>query len=298
MNLATENRPPRRDVPWSRKLHEARVASAPLEALVEEPYLTEFMRLVREGAGTLDIPEASVETCYTRPIAAYDALVEREVRRVVLHRESLNKLLERFVGSAERILDVGCGTGATTAAMALSEVIGAREIVGVDPNEHSLAAARVRARGHGLTEPRVRFQAIAPRPPLPFDDGSYDLTVCVSVIEYLPTHEERRRFAADLVRVTRPGGHVLLITPNPLRLRDYHTGRFFGDWRREGGFPWASPPWDLAKLLPDCDLLDVRAYQIENGLRRLGLSLRVPPRWAFVGHALPWQKILVRKRAS
>jgi len=42
--------------------------------------------------------------------------------RVELHRESLNPLLERFVARAPRILDVGCGTGATTVAMALSDV--------------------------------------------------------------------------------------------------------------------------------------------------------------------------------
>ena len=261
-----------------------------------EPHKSELERLIREGAGTLDIPRAPAETAYTRPIAAYDALVERELSRVALHCRSLNRLLEEHVGRVDRILDGGCGTGATTVAMALSEVLDARELVGVDPNEHSLAAARVRARAHHVDPGRIDFAPIEPNEPLPFGDATFDLTVCVSVIEYLHEPSERQRLVTELERVTRSGGHVLLITPSPFRLRDYHTRRLLGDWRREAGYPWASPPWQLAAMFGASDRIDVRAHQLESGLERRGVSLDVPAPLAFLASALPWQKLLVRKR--
>jgi len=83
---------------------------------LKEPYLSQFVERVRGGAGTQDIHDADSHTAYAVTIAAHDALVEREVERVDLHRASLCPLLEATVGSADRILDVGCGTGGTTVA--------------------------------------------------------------------------------------------------------------------------------------------------------------------------------------
>jgi SAM-dependent methyltransferase len=261
-----------------------------------EPHKSELERLIREGAGTLDIPRATADTAYTRPIAAYDALVERELSRVAVHCQSLNQLLEAHVGAVDRVLDVGCGTGATTVAMALSEGLSARELVGLDPNEHSLTAARVRARAHHIDPQRIRFSSIEPQAPLPFTDGRFDLTVCVSVIEYLHAPRDRQRLVSELERVTRPGGHLLLVTPSPFRLRDHHTQRLIGDWRRTAGYPWASPPWQLAAMFRASDRVDVRRHQLESGLGRRGLPVRVPAPLGFLANALPWQKMLMRKR--
>lgn len=265
---------------------------------MKEPYRSQFAELIRHGAGTLDIHDAEVETKFTIEIEAPDALIEREIERVEVHQNSLNALLEAFVGRVDRILDVGCGTGATTVAMALSPGLSANEVIGVDPNDHSIEAALVRARGYHLTEDRCWFRTIGVGEPLPFEDESFDLTTCVSVIEYVHRIEDRQALIAELERVTRPGGHILLITPSPFRLRDYHTSRFFGDWRRDDGYPWASPPWQLQRMFTRSEFIPVRAHQIENGLKKRGVPASwIPHRAAsLAGWALPWQKLLARRQ--
>lgn len=265
---------------------------------MKEPYRSQFVELIRRGAGTLDIHDAEVETRFTIEIEAPDVLIEREIERVELHQSSLNALLEAFVGRVDRILDVGCGTGATTVAMALSHGLSASEVIGVDPNAHSIEAAVVRARGYHLPEDRCGFRIIGVGEPLPYEDESFDLTTCVSVIEYVHRIEDRHALVAELERVTRPGGHILLITPSPFRVRDYHTNRFFGDWRRAGGYPWASPPWQLQRMFTRSEFIPVRAHQIENGLKKRGVPASwIPHRAAsLAGWALPWQKLLARRQ--
>jgi len=264
---------------------------------MKEPFRAQFAELIRRGAGTLDIPESTADTSFTKEIEAPDELIQREIGRVDVHRASLNVLLEALVGSARRVLDVGCGTGATTVAMALSSRLGAEQVVGLDPNPRSIEAAVVRAKGYDLDEARCSFQHVAAGAPLPFDDETFDLTTCVSVIEYVPTVEKRMAFAGELKRVTRPGGHILLVTPSPFRLRDYHTHRLAGDWRRVDGYPWASPPWQLESMFDGCRIIPTRAHQIRAGLGKRNVPAEwLPERLAnLAGWALPWQKILAQK---
>lgn len=264
---------------------------------MRQPHLDEFKELVRRGAGTLDIHDANSESSYTVSIEAYDELVEREVGRVDLHLRSMVPLLEAHVGRAARILDVGCSTGGTAVAMALSEKLAAEVIIGVDPNEESLVAARVRAQMHDVAD-RVSFETTRPGAPLPFDDASFDLVICVSVLEYVHRLDDRRALVDEMKRVVRPGGHILLITPSPFRLRDYHTKRILGDLRRRDGYPWSSTPAQLEKMLDGCDITWMRAWQIGHGLRKLGVPVgELPEQLGFLGLALPWQKVLARKRS-
>lgn len=267
----------------------------PNEAM-QEPYLSQFRRLIRNGAGTLDIQDGQTGSSYTLPATADEALIDREVDRVRVHRESICRLLEAYAGPSPRVLDVGCGTGATTVAVSLSPGLDAREVVGVDPNASSIGAAEVRAKGHGVSGDRISFRTIVAGDPLPFDVDSFDLTLCVSVIEYLATPESRHVFARDLLRVTRPGGTVCLVTPNPFRLQDYHTGRWFGDWRRQEGYPWASRPAEIRDMFRGCAVRFLRGEQLAHGLTRRGVpGAPLLGRLGILAHLLPWQKVLVRK---
>lgn len=55
--------------------------------------------------------------------------------------------------------------------------------------------------------------------PLPFPDGHADVTTCIEVIEHL---ENQFALVRELMRVTKPGGLVIVTTPNVLSL----TSRF------------------------------------------------------------------------
>lgn len=94
-----------------------------------------------------------------------------------------------------RVLDVGCGTGGNRA---LLEEFG--EVWGVDS-----AASAVRF-AHDRGWPRVILGSATD---LPVPDASFDLVTALGVIEHVPDDE---RMLRELHRVTKPGGHILLMT--------------------------------------------------------------------------------------
>jgi SAM-dependent methyltransferase len=268
------------------------------ETSLIEPYQSQFAELVRRGAGTQDIHDARVESDYTLTVPAYDALVEREIGRVALHQASLCPLLEKFIGKVDNVLDVGCSTGGTAVAVALSPILQPTQVIGLDPNQLSLEAARVRALGYELSPARLSFQHITPGESLPFADGSFHLTLCVSVLEYVSTLEGRRQLAEEIHRVTRRGGYIFLATPNPFRFRDYHTKRWFGDFIRREGYPWSCTPRQLRKLFRGCVRVPLSAYLVRQAIKKLKIPSSLVPSLlcAAMGWTLPWQKLLFRKR--
>lgn len=106
------------------------------------------------------------------------------------------------IASGERVLDVGCGSGAVTREIARR--VGSRGLaVGVDPSLALLTVARELAQGAGVGD-RVEFrEGNALR--LPFPDNSFDAVVCVTVLSHVPRGEAA---IPELVRVLRSGGRL------------------------------------------------------------------------------------------
>ncbi len=83
------------------------------------------------------------------------------------------------VGSARRILDLACGTGAT--AIACLRVMPAEsELVGVDASEAMVSVARAQ-----VQDPRCRFE-VAPASDLSPVEGEFDCAVCNAAIWQFP----------------------------------------------------------------------------------------------------------------
>ena len=82
-------------------------------------------------------------------------------------------------------------------------------MVGVDLAENLLALARSKAKERGLTN--IEFRA-GDMTQLPFDDGSFDVVVCVFGIFFVPDMEAALR---ELKRVLRSGGKVAITTWGP-----------------------------------------------------------------------------------
>lgn len=210
-----------------------------------------------------------------------------------MHARSLCIPLSRRVGTTRRILDVGCGTGGTTIALALSD-LEPDEVVGLDASALAVDAARVRAQGHGLTPPKVAFVHVAAGAMFPFAAGCFDMVTCVSVLEFVSTAGGREALMAEMLRVLKPGGHLYVATPNPLKVRELHSRRWFGNLRHTGGFPWASSARSLRRMLPGCEVQSMLRDRMatHRHLRRLAWAA---PALAWV---MPWQRLLARKSAG
>jgi SAM-dependent methyltransferase len=116
-------------------------------------------------------------------------------------RADLAEHVRRFVQPSgdERALDAGTGTGAL--AFALSPHV--REVVAVDRAPELLAEARARASPF----PNVTFvEGDATR--LELESASFDIAGCARTLHHVHRPE---LVVAELARLTRPGGHVLVI---------------------------------------------------------------------------------------
>ncbi|MEU8006477.1 class I SAM-dependent methyltransferase [Catellatospora sp. NPDC049111] len=141
------------------------------------------------------------------------------------------------VPSGRSWLDVGCGTGALTAAV-LARAEPSR-VTGVDPAEGFLAHARTR-----VTDPRVTFYSGDARS-LPVPDGSFDAVVSGLMLNFVPEPEQA---VSECVRAAAPGGVVAAY------VWDYAEGmallRHFWD-AATAGDP-AAAPLDEGRRFPLC----------------------------------------------
>ncbi len=107
----------------------------------------------------------------------------------------------------ERILETAAGTGAVTRAVL--EALPEARIVATDINPGVVEFAANR-----LPSDRVTFQ-VADAQHLPFDDGVFDLVLCVFGLMFVP---DKVGANAEARRVLRTGGHYVLVTFDRLDL--------------------------------------------------------------------------------
>ncbi|HEX2273115.1 MAG TPA: class I SAM-dependent methyltransferase [Acidimicrobiales bacterium] len=121
---------------------------------------------------------------------------QRSVRDI----EAALASIERDLGSYERILDFGCGCGRI---MIWLEELGRKaELHGVDIDERAIEWCRAHL-------PYATFAVNDPLPPLDYPDGFFDLVYNHSVFTHIDEHYQDQ-WLAELRRVTRPGGHLVL----------------------------------------------------------------------------------------
>ncbi|UQU63928.1 methyltransferase domain-containing protein [Couchioplanes caeruleus] len=101
-------------------------------------------------------------------------------------------VLERSgTGTGARVLDVGCGCGGFLAYCAGRGMVAS----GIDPDGDLVAVAC----GEGLDVRTGEAEKV------PWDDATFDLTTAFNALQFAEDTDEA---LAEMVRVTRPGGHV------------------------------------------------------------------------------------------
>lgn len=129
------------------------------------------------------------------------------------------KLVESALRPEAKVLDLGCGPGHMTRRIArwFSDR-------GLNPRT-SIVAADLSAKSFQATE--APFIEADFSKPLPFDDASFDVIVCVEVIEHLSRPYD---FLAEVRRVLNDGGIFIISAPNIFnlqsRLRYLLTGMY------------------------------------------------------------------------
>jgi SAM-dependent methyltransferase len=122
---------------------------------------------------------------------AYDAFMGRYSMLLVEQMADL-----AGVRPGQRVIDVGCGTGALT--MELVRRVGADRVAGVDPSDSLLAAARARLPGVDLR--------LAGAEQLPYDANTFDAALAQLVVHFMA---DPVAGVAEMARVTRTGGVVV-----------------------------------------------------------------------------------------
>ena len=148
------------------------------------------------------------------------------------------------IRDGDRVLDVGCGTGSLTQAVA--NLTRRSEVVGVDTSPGFITHARQR-----FTDPRITFDQGSAFE-LPYPESSFDQSLSMLVFHLIPTPD---RAAREMRRVTKAGGTVAACT-----------------WDGAGGMELSSIFWTEAiKLDPSAEARSerTRGCNLEGQLSEL-----------------------------
>jgi SAM-dependent methyltransferase len=170
-----------------------------------------------------------------------------------------------------QVLDAGCGSGRTMQEL---EDYGTVRGIELDPDAAELA----RSRGHGeVTVGRLEQ--------LPWPDGTFDLITSLDVIEHTP---DDRAALAELLRVCRPGGWLLVTVPAYQALwsghdaANHHYRRYSRTMLRNAA---AGAGWTVTRMTSFNSVLLAPAAAVRLARRRFPAhngaadDLTVPPGW-------------------
>lgn len=111
-------------------------------------------------------------------------------------------LVRPYLG--RRILEIGAGTGQL--AQFLMRTHAYDKYVAIEPSPHFFASLREVATN---TQNFEVLQATAPELPKSYD-GAFDTVFSIHVMEHI---EDDAAFLRECIRLTRPGGHVVVLVP-------------------------------------------------------------------------------------
>lgn len=146
------------------------------------------------------------------------------------------------IGPGDRVLDVGCGTGIHTLAIAAQT---GATVYGLEPAAEMLAKAVAKPAAGRVNWAQGRVEQ------LPFADGTFDVVTLMMVIHHVV---DRPAAIGELYRVLRPGGRALILTASHGQIRRH-----------------------VLKDFPGVIAIDLRRFPTIPSLRRLLLAVGFGP---------------------
>jgi len=163
--------------------------------------------------------------------------------------------LAAFAGQDWTVVDLGCGTGQVSAAIAPF----VKRVIGVDESAAMLQAAKKRLNGVDNVELR-RGELEA----LPMDDARADAAMLMLVLHHVP---EPQHAIAEVARVLKPGGRVVVVDMLPHDRESY---------RQQMGHVWLGfSEEQIERMLGDGGFDKVRVVPLPPDQKAKGPALFV-----------------------
>lgn len=153
------------------------------------------------------IADVAVENDYDGFAEAYTAENENSLLNAYYVRPAIVDLAGDVAG--RRILDAGCGAGPVSAALRDRGAV----VSGFDRSAKMVELARQRLGDD------VDLRVADITGPLPYPDGAFDDAVAALVLHYL---EDWTAPLAELRRVLKPGGRLIVVVNHPILLKMVH----------------------------------------------------------------------------
>ncbi len=191
--------------------------------------------------------------------------------------------------SAKVILDIGCGGGELLRA--IRSRVPAAYCMGLEISGGRLKAAQA------MLGPQVGLIQITANEPFPLASHSVDVILITEVLEHL---KDPLPFLAEVRRVLRPGGHIVLTTPNSAAYPAWPLFGWLGQHQRlyplvRHFLPFEHPLKTVQPIDTVFSLVEVSAILAAADLRPLRTCGRealpflfVLPGWRGLAHRMRW----------
>ncbi|MEV0911252.1 class I SAM-dependent methyltransferase [Streptomyces hokutonensis] len=164
-----------------------------------------------------EVEKNQVRSVYQEIAAEYDERIPGQGPSDDTFTESEHEFVLSKVRAGQKVLDIGCGTGRFTVPMAAA---GAR-VSGLDISRAMLDVTEGKLAAQGLSADLHEGDMAD----LPFEDNSFDVVTSMLALMHIPL-EDRERVFAEVSRVLKPGGKLVIGVKNSLFEQFFKGDRF------------------------------------------------------------------------